>query len=434
MRISRLIVDPRRLRLIPLLSALAMGDTGFAQPAVPSSIPPGTSAISGVLIDARTKQPIAGCSVGLIQVNVPRNALTTTDLTGAYAFTGIADAEYHLNTLCDAHLPSCYRARGTEPPRCDTVAVVVDQRKSNIDFSLIPGASAKGKVVDASGRPIPGATVRLGLPRFDARFQSTKPAQTNPDGSFTMTNLPVGAYLMEVDLPQMPGSLRPPIVYFPGVLMFGEASFVELVAGETTHNLTIVAPRLADNTLTVRVVTIEHSLSGLEVSFVRVMPLVTRQVPLDANGIGNIKGLAPGQYFLTARGRSQDSNWVAHELVEFGGGEQEALLYLQPASRISGQVVGEKGAAIDLGGVRVGATWMHDGVEVNPLDITEARVTPSGSFRLDGLFGTRKLQLLGLGPEWEIRSVVQDRSDVTGAGVTLTAGSEAKVVITVGRR
>ena len=395
---------------------------------------PGTSAISGVLIDALTKQPIAGCTVAIVQLNMPRNAVTTSDAGGAYAFTGIADAEHHLNTLCDTHLQGCYRGPGTEAPRCDTVAVVVDQRKSNIDFNLVPGATARGRVVDASGKPIAGATVRLGLPRFDARFMPSKPAQTRRDGTFTMTNLPVGGYLMEVDLPQAPGALRPPIVYYPGVLLFGDASFVELAAGEITSDLTIVAPRLADNTLTVRVVTIEQALSGVEVSFVRAMPLVTRPVPIDANGVGTIKGIAPGQYFLTARARSQDRNWVAHDLVEFADGEQEALLYLQPAARIAGRVVAEKGDAIAFDGVRVGATWLHDGVEVNPLDIAEAPVALNGTFQLDGLFGTRKLQLIGLGPEWAIRSVVQDRSDVTGLGVTLTADMEAKVVITVGRR
>jgi len=416
------------------LAALAIGDASFAQPSVPGSIPQGTSGISGVLIDARTKQPIAGCNVGLIQVNVPRNAITTTDFAGAYAFIGIADAEYHLNTQCDLHLPSCYRSPGTEPPGCDTVAVVVDQRKSNIDFNLIPGASAKGRVVDASGRPIAGATVRLGLPRFDARFVPAKPAQTSRDGTFTMTNLPVGGYLMEVDLPQAPGALRPPIVYFPGVLMFGDASFVELAAGEITSGLTIVAPRLSDNTLTVRVVTIEHSLSGVEVSFVRAMPLVTRPVPIDASGVGTIKGIAPGLYFLTARARSQDRHWVAHDLVEFSDGEQEVLLYLEPAARIAGRVVGENGAPITYDGVRVGATWLHDGIEVNPLDITETPVAANGTFTLDGLFGTRKLQLIGLDPDWEVRSIVQDRSDVTGSGVALTANTESKVVITLGRR
>lgn len=421
------------MRLIPLLVALAVGETSFAQPA-PGPIPPGTSAISGVLIDAITKQPVAGCTVTLNQFNVPRNAVTTTDANGAYAFSGIADAEYFLNTFCESHQPACYRAEGIEFLRCDTIAVARDQRKTNIDLSLVKGATAKGRVVDAGGRPIAKATVRLGLPRFDARFAPAKPALTNRDGTFTLTNLPAGGYLMEVDLPQEPDALRPPIVYYPGVLQFGDAGFVELVAGETTNDVTIVAPRLSDNALTVRVATIEQSLSGLEVSFVRVAPLVIRPVAIDATGVGTIKGLAPGQYFLTARGRSQDRNWGAHELVEFAGGEQEALLYLQPAARISGRIVGEKGAPVDFAGVRVGATWLQDGVEVNPLDIAEAPVAMNGTFLLDGLFGTRRLQLIGLDPEWQIQSIVHDRSDVTGSGVALTADTEAKVVITLGRR
>ena len=71
---------------------------------------------------------------------------------------------------------------------------------------------------------------------------------------------------------------------------------------------------------------------------------------------------------------------------------------------------------------------------MNPLDINEAPVAADGTFRLDGLFGTRRLQLIGLGPEWEIRSIVHGRTDVTSAGVSVTADAEADVVITVGRR
>jgi len=422
------------MRLIPLLAALAIGETGFAQPKGPSSIPPGTSTIAGVLADARTKQPIAGCMVAITQINAARNAVTTTGLDGSYAFTGIADAEYFVNAFCDSHLSSCYRSPGAEAPSCDSVGVVVDQRKSNIDFNLVPGAIAKGRVVDAGSRPIAKAIVRLVIPRLDARYAPSKPTQTSPDGAFTLVGLPPGGWIVEVDLPHEPGALRPPIVYFPGVLTFGEASFVELVAGETTDDLTIVAPRLSDNRLTVRVATSEPSLAGLEVAFVRVLPLLTRPVPIDASGIGVITGLPPGPYFLTARGRSGDRSWTAHDLVEFAGGEQEVLLYLQPSARIAGRIIVEKGAAVAFDGVRVGATWLQDGIEVNPLDITEAPVAPNGTFKLDGLFGTRQLQLIGLDPEWQIRSIVQDRSDVTGSGVALTADVEAQVVITLGRR
>lgn len=431
-RMSRLI---GMRRFIPLLAALAVGDTVFAQPITgPSSIAPGTSAISGVLIDSQTKQPIAGCMVGLNQVFVPRNpsASTTTDSNGAYAFSGIAAADYHVNAFCETHLPSCYRSEGADPLRCDTISVVVDQRKSNIDLNLVQGATASGKVIDETNRPIAGATVRLGRPRVDTRYGMSRSARTNRDGTFTLTNLPPGGFLLEVDPPQEPGALRPPIIYFPGVLQFGDADFIELVSGRTTKDVTIVAPRLADNRLTVRVVMPEPT--DVDVSFVRVEPLVTRKVAIDDSGTGTITGMAPGRYFLAARAQSSEKILTAHESVDIFGGEQEILLYLQRASRIAGRLVGEKGTAPLLDGVRVSATWIEDGVAINPLAAEEAAVGLDGTFRFDGVFGTRQLQVMGLDPEWQIRSITQDRSDVTAVGVTLAADTEAKVVIVVGRR
>jgi hypothetical protein len=422
------------MRLIPLLAALAIGEASLAQrPSTQSnSLDSGTSAISGVLLDSESRLPIAGCTIEIIRAGGRASTITSAD--GAFEFSGIAAAEYQLETRCDSHLQSCYRGERGDSLRCDSVSVAVDQRRSNINFNLIKGAKATGRVIDPDGRPIAGATVRIGMPRFDARFAVTKPALTKRDGTFTMTNLPTGGYLLEVDLPQAPGALRPPIVYYPGVMQYADATFVELAAGRTTDDLTIVAPRLSDNALTVRLVTVEQSLAQTEVSLTRIQPLVTRPVRIDAAGTGIITGLTPGQYFLTARGRSGGRPWAAFDHVDFAGGEREVLLYLQPTARIAGRIVGDKGAVVAFDGVRVGATWLLDGVEVNPLDITEAPVSPDGSFKIDGLFGTRRLQLIGLGPEWEITSIVHGRTDVTGAGVTLTADTEAAVVVTVGRR
>ncbi|MEJ7666398.1 MAG: carboxypeptidase-like regulatory domain-containing protein [Hymenobacter sp.] len=191
-------------------------------------------------------------------------------------------------------------------------------------MQLIKGATARGKVIDAKGRPLAGATVKLGMPRFDARYGMSKAAQTGRDGTFELTNLPSGGWLVEAELPHEPGALRPPIVYYPGVLRTGEASFIELVPGRTTDDVTIVAPRLADNKLTVRVVTLEQ-LIDLDVAFVRVEPLVSRKVTLDDSGTATINGMIEGRYFLTARGRSDDRNWAAQEVVEFAGGEQECI-------------------------------------------------------------------------------------------------------------
>jgi Carboxypeptidase regulatory-like domain len=418
------------------LAALAMTPAAFGQQGPVSSLRPGTSSISGVLVDGRSKQPISGCRVGLVevQVRVPRNALAITDADGRYAFDGIAGGEYAINTLCESHVTSCYRSPGTEPPRCDTVSVVTDQRKTNIDLTLTPGATARGRVVDARGRPFSGATVRLGWPVRAAGAVMHSPTRTNREGLFELSNLPEGEWRLEVELPADAGSARPPVVYFPGVLAQSEAGSIELVAGEIHDNIVVVAPRLSDNRLTVRIVTAEQNLTQLDVSLVRTEPLSSRRVTIDGSGTGTIDGVAPGRYFLTARGWTGDRVWTAADALEFAGDSQEVLLYLQPAARLRGRIVADRGAAPSMDSARMAATWTHDGIAINPLAFDEAPVAPDGTFRLDGLFGSCQLQLIGFDPAFEILSISQGRSDVTASGVALTPGAESSVVVVVRRR
>jgi len=313
--------------------------------------------------------------------------------------------------------------------------VVVVSLKKEVDVTPMPGAKARGRVVDSSGRPIGSATVRLGSPVHDAPFQQMQtPTRTNRDGSFELLNLPAGEWRLEVELPQGSDYLRPPVLYFPGVLQLAEAGSIELVAGQALDDITFVAPTFSDNRLIVRIVSLEQALSQLEVSFIRLDPLVSSSIPINSEGTGTLTGLVPGRYFLKARASSGDRIWTAYEIVDFVGATHETLLYMQPAARISGQITREKGAAIAFDGVRVGASWVLDGVEINPLDIDEVPVRANGTFFLDGLFGTRKLQFLGLDSEWEIRSISEGRSDVTVSGVSLTADTEAKILVVLGRR
>jgi hypothetical protein len=424
------------MRVLPLLAVLATADASFARQAR-SSLTPGTSAISGVVMDALSNEPVKGCMVTvshIVNFRPASGGVITSDANGTYSFNNIAEGEYAVTASCDRHLSSCYRIPGTNPPRCDTVSVFVDQRKSNIDFIFMPGATASGRVVDANGRPIPKAAVRLGTPLRDMYYTVTRSTNTGVDGSFELSNLPAGEWRLEVDVPAASDAPRPPIIYFPGVLDQSNSGSIELVAGKRLDNILVVAPPIADNLLTVRLVTPEQEPSQVDVSLVRASPLLSRRVLVDADGTGTVNGLGPGRYFLTARGYSGDRVSIAYDVVDFLGDSQEVLLYLQPAARITGKIIGDKGTAPSLDGVRVGASWIHDGVEINPLAVDETPVAVDGTFRLEGLFGTRQLRLFGLDPAFEVRAITQERSDVTLAGVFLAAGKEANVVIVVGRR
>ena len=82
----------------------------------------------------------------------------------------------------------------------------------------------------------------------------------------------------------------------------------------------------------------------------------------------------------------------------------------------------------------VGASWVYDGEEVNPLKFDEVKAAPDGSFRIDHLFGTRKLQVRGLEVGWEIAAVRLGRADVTTNGIEVIADSTIDATIVLRRR
>jgi hypothetical protein len=105
-----------------------------------------------------------------------------------------------------------------------------------------------------------------------------------------------------------------------------------------------------------------------------------------------------------------------------------------PTGSIAGRIITDKGDPPPLAGVMVGASWIYDGVEVNPLDFDETPAGLDGSFRIDNLFGTRKLQLRGLDVDWEVAAIRQDRTDVTSSGVVVISDATTPATIVLRRR
>ena len=436
----------RRIRIITAAIAIAAATTAaiVAQTTVvhPPSIviqrdarplpplQPGTSAIRGRIFDIVTKKPVAGCT---LRAGAAGNFGTrVSDQNGAYEFSDIAAGEYAFLIQCPTHLAGCF---GVDLPggMCH-VEVARDQRRDGIDFYLRPGAIARGRVVAFDGRPIRGANVRIGRGIHGEASQSNTRVATDSDGRFELTNLFAGEWRLEVEIPPVPGGLTPPVVYYPGGLSWEDAAGVELIAGEVTDNLTITVPRINENTLIVAVPPADATISEVAVSVLQQTPLVTRRLALNAEGIGTLKAILPGRYFALALASSGDKRWAGFEVIDFVEDTYEARLQLQPTGSIAGKIVGDRGAPPDLDGVIVGASWVHDGVEVNPVEFAEARVAADGSFRIDGLFGTRRLQLRALGTDWEVAAVRQDRVDVTEIGVSIVPDATIEATIVVRRR
>src|SRR6185436_9757734 len=99
---------------------------------------------------------------------------------------------------------------------------------------------------------------------------------------------------------------------------------------------------------------------------------------------------------------------AAFKVVDFVEDSVEVSLKLLSTGSIAGTVVAERGTLLPLDGVSVGASWVHEGAAVTPLDPDRIAVARNGSFRIGDLFGTRQLQLSGLDPQWAIRAIRQN--------------------------
>lgn len=299
--------------------------------------------------------------------------------------------------------------------------------------TVAPGATVRGRVVDADGTPIARAVVRLGPQRFDKAHVSARPAITGADGRFELANLPAGSFRIEVQMPRPADGLLPPIVYYPGVLTWDEALRVELAAATVISDLTIVLPKIVEPTLTVALRPRDQAITRVAVSILRAAPLMVRRVDLDQQGVATIRGMVPGRYVVAARGSSKKKQFAAFEIVDFAESSASVALRLLPTGSIAGKIVTERGERPPFDGVSVGAAWVHDGADVAPLIPDHTPVGRNGGFRIGGLFGTRQLRVTGLDRNWVVRAVRQKRRDVTVSGIDIVPDRTIDATIVVAR-
>src|SRR4051794_37577080 len=132
--------------------------------------------ISGHVIDVREQHPVAGVEV--VFRGAAGEAASTTGSDGAYAIQ-LSPGSYRAYVRDDTVLSigKSDRVRLPGPPSSDTAGVpdealmatvVATGDADGVDLSVVRGGVIIGKVVDRSGRAIPGAVVR-------ARSGSTRP-------------------------------------------------------------------------------------------------------------------------------------------------------------------------------------------------------------------------------------------------------------------
>jgi len=425
-----------RARLLACLAATVTALTGGVSAQVPTidSLRTGTASISGRVVNAETGEALGNVSVNLTAPRIMGVLPASTDTGGFYRFDNLAEHDYNVHVGDPLYLRACYGATDAAQFACGPIALVRDQHRTGIDLRVALAAVVTGRVVDQYGRAVEGANVMAGPGPSMPSSPYDSGTRTKGDGSFEIQGLPTGDTVLSLDMPITADAPRPPTVYYPGVFAHRDAEAIRVTGGLVTSGITFRYPKVANRALTVRVSTAAHDAGPTKAWLYRIEPRMTRQIALDAEGMGRVPGLLEGRYFVAAYAQDDKQMLAAFEIVQLIDDEVELPLLLQDPGRISGKLVAERGGVPPLSGVRIAASWTDDGEVIDPVAADDVEVAPDGGFRIDGLFGMRTVRVLGLPPEWKVLSIRQGRSEVSPAGVVVPAGATLDLVVTVGLR
>ncbi len=164
-------------------------------------------------------EPIPG-----VIVRISREGFTDTIATneaGDFEVEGRGAGAYNVSV----DVPDGYYA--------DVPSTVVDLRDArgcaDASVTLYSNGVLSGRVIDASGRPVPGLTVEIA----QTTLRERKRVITDRDGRYVLTRLPSGRFLVGINtVPSHGNGTRQPRVFHPGVEAIVSASRVAIAEGQ----------------------------------------------------------------------------------------------------------------------------------------------------------------------------------------------------------
>jgi hypothetical protein len=306
-----------------------------------------------------------------------------------------------------------------------------------------PAATLRGRVFDPDGRPFVGVEIAPYVPT-DLGERMIGPSRlTAEDGTFEMTGLKPGPLYLRATprlrrvsvTPETRASVRAilghPPVYYPGVLDRKDAWSIDLAAGETVELDFHIPPVLAAS-----IKATVNGPQGFALDELRAMRPASNTIRTAkvVDDVAYFDNLREGRYAVVARGRIGDARLAAFAVLELDATEAGVTLNLEPAAVVTGRIVAERAEPPNLAGTRVTAVLTGDGADLDPLPADLGEAAADGSFRIEGLFGTRTFRVSGLPEDWYVYTVRAGASDVTSAAVHLAAGSTVDVTVVVRRK
>ena len=263
------------------MSALAA--VGTVRHATSKASTSAVPSISGMVTDASSGAPLNGVLVDVYDSGDNFVTTTTTDVSGQYSISGLADGSYEVGfdgSTVGNYEPQFYSGESTLQG-ADPVDVTAGQTVTGTDASLDQGAAVTGRVTDVStGAGVGGAQVTL----YDAyEGDSIASTTSGADGSYELRGVPAGTYDVTFDGAAAGNYL---VQYYRGQTSSMAADPVTVATGQTATG--IDAAMRPGGTL-----------SGVVTDAVSHAPVVGAPVTvydLDGNSVGSATTDSGGAY------------------------------------------------------------------------------------------------------------------------------------------
>jgi len=415
--------------------------------------------VEGMVLNARTKEPLGKARVGLMRMDRSAGApsATTTDASGRFKLNGVPPGPYQVMVTRNGFSRQVAISGNASP----SLTLAPKQALKDLTLELAPAAVIAGRVVDQDGEPL--ANVQL-LPFRYVSLQGARQlvpsggsASTDDQGAYRMFGLDPGQYYVSASYggagrggtmafdPMAPAAADEsyPPVFYPGVAGPSQAAPIRLHAGDERRGVDF---RLAP----VRSIRIRGRLVPLPEQPRQVLVTLAPRgdggvvtfgmgprppAMVDPRGGFEIRGVSPGSYTLTAMWMWDGNPFSATLPVEAGTADIDGIeLALKPGVEVKGKVRfdGDSSSSPSLAGLTVNlmpaqATMGFAGSIGSPVDA-------EGSFILRNVAeGDYRVKINPMAEGAYIKTVIYGGAETTRYPLIVgEAAGKLEVVMAVG--
>jgi len=433
------------------LSALLAASLVCAQ--APQPRPP---SVSGVVINSANGQPVRKVSLVLVAKDAEHGISyeADADANGRFAFEDVAPGEYSLNADRQGFTRDNEGAPGAPLP---SFKVEAGQPVTGIKVRLIPLGVITGRVIDADGDPVRGASVSAMEYSYLQGKKDLRPmsqATTNDKGEYRLFDLAVGKVYLRAAGPYsemhrtsfsgggrvVSGGMQD-IAFFPSAPDVGHATLIELSAGAQLAGCDIRLRQQARYSIRGKLPGpfITSDENGNRANYM--LQLVSRgnqnqgySVEVDNENF-TITDVAPGSYYVLCVPMNNEQHLSARQPVEVVNSDVDGVvLNLVPPIQVSGVLRVEGALPKPLEHLRV--TLQADSSPRMPQMYGRRRFGGgSAEVKADGTFTFEDMPpdvyriTLGAHPGAYLKSVRLGDDDVTNGSVDLTRGSGSLAIL-----